>query len=106
MTGRLLKSLGFEVRLCHDGGTGIEEAREFRPDVVLLDIGLPGLNGFEVAQTLREEACCGDSLIIGISGYGDQQAREKARVAGFDHYLVKPVDIAAVTQLVSRPRHP
>jgi CheY-like chemotaxis protein/two-component sensor histidine kinase len=105
MTGRLLKSLGFEVRLCHDGSTAIDEAQEFRPEVVLLDIGLPGLNGFEVAQTLREEACCGDSLIIGISGYGDQQAREKARMAGFDHYLVKPVDIEAVTQLVSRPRH-
>jgi PAS domain S-box-containing protein len=106
MTGRLLKSLGFEVRLCHDGSTGIEEAREFGPAVVLLDIGLPGLNGFEVAQTLREEACCGDSLIIGISGYGDQQAREKARVAGFDLYLVKPVDMEAVTQLVSQHLFP
>jgi CheY-like chemotaxis protein len=106
LTGRLLKSLGYEVRLCHDGGEAIEAAREFRPEVVLLDIGLPGLNGFEVARQLREEACCLDSLIIGISGYGDQQARERARESGFDHHLVKPVDIEAVTKLVSRPRRP
>jgi CheY-like chemotaxis protein len=106
LTGRLLKSLGYEVRLCHDGGEAIEAAREFRPEVVLLDIGLPGLNGFEVARQLREEACCLDSLIIGISGYGDHQARERARESGFDHHLVKPVDIEAVTKLVSRPRRP
>ncbi len=60
----------------------------------------------EVARQLRGEACCRDSLIIGVSGYGDQQAREETREAGFDHHLVKPVDIEAVTELVSRPGRP
>ena len=60
----------------------------------------------EVARQLREEACCPNSLIIGVSGYGDHQAREQARKAGFDHHLVKPVAIEAVTELVSRPGRP
>ena len=51
-------------------------------------------------RILREQACCNKSLIVGISGYGDQQAREKAHEAGFDHYLVKPIDIEALTQLI------
>ena len=78
----------------------------FRPEVILLDIGLPGMDGYAVARQLRQEDCCRDTLIIGISGYGDQKAREQARQAGFDHLLVKPVDIAVVTELIAsgKPR--
>lgn len=104
LTGRLLQSMGFEVRLCHDGREAIESAREFSPKGVLLDIGLPGIDGYEVARQLRQVECCRDTLIIGASGYGDPLSRELAREAGFDHHLVKPVDIEAIAELVTRPR--
>lgn len=100
VTARLLKCNGFESRFCHDGIESIEVAREFRPEVVLLNIGLPGMNGFEVARTLRDEECCRDTLIIGASWYGDAQSREEARLAGFDHHLVKPVDIDSLLPLI------
>ena len=92
--------------MCHAGNLCIDEAREFHPEVVLLDIGLPDMSGFDVARTLREDSCCHDALIIGASGYGDPQTRAQARAAGFDHHLVKPVDIEALTELVSQPRRP
>ena len=76
-------------------------ARDFRPDVVLLDIGLPGMNGFEVARKLRQEECCGETLIVGVSGYGDEEARARGRESGFDRHLVKPVDIEALMGLLA-----
>ncbi|QEH38408.1 Aerobic respiration control sensor protein ArcB [Aquisphaera giovannonii] len=104
LTGRLLELMGFDVLLCHDGRRALEVARQYRPEAILLDIGLPGMNGFEVARQIREDPCCRDSLIVGVSGYGDARSREQALEAGFDHHLVKPVDISAVAELVSRPR--
>ena len=92
MTGRLLAYRGFEVQTAFDGHEGLEAARQFRPDVVLLDIGLPGMNGYEVATALGREECCRDAVIIGVSGYGEAAAREKARLAGFHHHLTKPLD--------------
>ncbi len=100
LTGRILQSMGFVVQVVHDGRAAIEAAREHRPEVVLLDIGLPGMNGYEVARQLRREECCLGSLIVGVSGYGDTQAREEAREAGFDHHLVKPVDIDSILSLI------
>jgi CheY-like chemotaxis protein len=87
----LLKQFGHEVAVAHDGQAALEVARRFRPHAVLLDIGLPVLNGYEVATKLREQGFVAESLIA-VSGYGQHEDRERSRRAGFDHHLVKPVD--------------
>jgi PAS domain S-box-containing protein len=88
----LLEIWGHEVRLAHSGPDGLDAAREFLPDVILLDIGLPGMNGFEVARRLRSESALGTPCLVAITGYGQDTDREKAREAGFDYHLTKPVD--------------
>ena len=99
---RLLKILGHEVATAHDGPSGMEAARGFLPDVILLDIGLPGMNGYEVATRLRAEEFGKAALIVAISGYGQDEDRRRSREAGFDHHLVKPVDHGALATLLSR----
>ncbi len=100
---RLLKIAGHEVQVAHDGWAAIEVARTFAPDAVLLDIGLPGLDGYEVATRLRHEDCCQGALLIAASGYGEDQARDRSRKAGFNHHLTKPVDFDAITSLLNQP---
>jgi CheY-like chemotaxis protein len=89
---RLLKLLGHDVRTFHDGRAAVEGARAHRPEIVLLDIGLPGMDGYEVATRLRAEECCRESLIIAVSGYGQPEDLRRSKEAGFDHHLVKPID--------------
>jgi CheY-like chemotaxis protein len=99
---KLLRMLGHEVDLAYDGPSGIDAARSFRPDVVLLDIGMPGMNGYEVAARLRQEEGCRDALIIAASGYGQEEDRRRSREAGFDHHLVKPIDYDLLNTLLPR----
>ncbi len=73
------------------------------PEVVLLDIGLPGLDGYQVAERLRREPGLEATTIIAITGYGEDHARRRSREAGFDHHLVKPVDPDLLTRLLDRP---
>jgi CheY-like chemotaxis protein len=87
---------GHEVRLAHDGASALAAARELRPDLVLLDIGLPGMNGYEVAKRLRAEASGRSMRIVAVSGYGGAEDRERAKAAGFDAHLVKPVELMAL----------
>jgi len=89
---RLLRLLGYEVQIAHDGPRAIEMALRQRPDFVLLDIGLPGMDGYEVAVRLRQEASCQDAVLIAISGYGRSEDRQRSREAGIDHHLIKPID--------------
>ena len=98
---RLLKLLGNEVEAAHDGVSAIDAARAFKPEFVLLDIGLPGMDGFEVARRLREESGCQASVIIAVSGYGQEEDRRRSREAGFDHHLVKPVDFDRLVSLLT-----
>ena len=100
--GRLLTILGHEVEVVCDGRRGIEIARSYRPEVVLLDIGLPLLDGYQVARTLREEGFH-DTIIIAVSGYGQEEDRERSREAGMDHHLTKPVDVQTLSALISQP---
>jgi signal transduction histidine kinase/PAS domain-containing protein len=86
----LLRHLGHELAMAHDGERAIEIAREFRPDVALLDIGLPVVDGYEVARRLRKEIGAKVRLIA-ITGYGQESDRTRTREAGFDHHLVKPI---------------
>jgi len=88
----LLELEGHEVRTALDGPTALDLASEFQPQAILLDIGLPGMDGYEVARRLRERPETREALIIAITGYGQQEDRALTKAAGFNHHLVKPVD--------------
>jgi CheY-like chemotaxis protein len=98
---RLLRLLGHEVAVAHSGPEGIEVARGHRPEFVLLDIGLPGMDGYDVAARLRREECCRHAVIIAVSGYGQDEDRRRSKEAGFDHHLIKPLDHDALLSLLS-----
>jgi PAS domain S-box-containing protein len=99
----LLELLGHQVAVAYSGPEGVQLAREMRPDVVLCDIGLPGLDGYGVAGELRHDPATADAQLIAITGYGQEEDRRRARQAGFDHHLTKPVDPAALQRLLVRP---
>jgi two-component system, chemotaxis family, CheB/CheR fusion protein len=98
---RVLTVWGHSVRTAHDGPAAIREALEFLPDVVLLDIGLPELNGFEVAQRLRAEPTLGHVVLVAMTGYGQASDRQKAMQAGFDHHMVKPASFDDLAEILA-----
>ncbi|MBI5277964.1 MAG: response regulator [Burkholderiales bacterium] len=100
----LLEMEGFEVKIAHEGPAAIEIAREFRPDVVLLDIGLPGMNGFEVANRLRGQPECREALLIALTGYGEAESRTRSAAAGFDFHMVKPADVNLLLSMIANPQ--
>jgi two-component system, OmpR family, response regulator len=100
----LLEALGYEVRTEHDGPRGLASLDAFHPDVVVLDIGLPGMNGFDVAREMRKRDVTKDALLIAMTGYGSDADRQDAHAAGFDHHLTKPVSIDALEALLAKPR--
>lgn len=105
MTQLLLQSvLGHEIAMAHDGPSAIETAQTFRPDAVLLDIGLPGMNGYEVARRLREMAETRDVTLVAVTGYCAEGDRDRAMEAGFDHHLVKPASIEALRSILAPAR--
>jgi CheY-like chemotaxis protein len=87
----LLQLWGHEVQIAHDGRAALEVAERSTPEVVLLDIGLPILNGFEVARRLKANPRTADAMLVALTGYGQEADRARAREAGFSHHLVKPV---------------
>ena len=99
--GMLAELLGNDIRLAYDGPSALEAAQEFNPDVVLLDIGLPGMDGYEVARRLRALPGLRDVLLVAQTGWGQADDRARARAAGFDHHLVKPVDPDELQQLLA-----
>ena len=96
----LLEGDGHEVRVASDGPGGLALAKEYRPDVALLDIGLPNMNGYELAQRMREEPSLEGTLLIAVTGYGQMHDRARASASGFHHHLVKPVEFGALQQLL------
>ena len=98
--GLLLRLMGNDVRVVHDGQTAVEAAHEFQPHVALLDIGLPVLNGYEAARKIREQPGGKQVVLIAVTGWGEDVDRQHSRDAGFDHHLVKPVDMDALTKLL------
>lgn len=100
--GRLLKSRGYIVDVTHDGQTAIERARTFGPAAVLLDIGMPGMDGYEVARRLRRDPHCAVSLIVALTGYGQAEDRARAQASGFDVHLIKPVNLEALLSLLQQ----
>jgi len=97
----LLRSFGHEVHKAYDGLAGVEAAGSFRPDAALLDIGLPGLDGFEAAREIGKRYPDAGITLIAITGWGQEQDRRRSREAGFAHHLVKPVDAAALRKLLN-----
>jgi CheY-like chemotaxis protein len=99
----VLQTSGYDTRDVHDGPAALEAARAFRPDVVLLDVGLPGMDGYRVAEALRSQEGLEGLRIIAVSGYGEEQARRRSRASGCEHHLIKPVDIEALLELLAQP---
>jgi CheY-like chemotaxis protein len=100
MLAALLQTLGYETAVAHDGAAALDLARGFAPHVALLDIGLPIMDGYEVARRLHLLDGCRDTLLIAVSGYGQPSDRARSRQAGFAHHLVKPVELATLASLL------
>jgi two-component system, sensor histidine kinase len=102
--GMYLRAAGHDVHVSYDGLSGLRAAFELRPSVIVCDIGLPAMDGYQIARCVRAAPDLSGGLLIAVTGYGEPAARERAREAGFDHYLTKPIDAAALTDLVgARP---
>ena len=97
----LLTEFGNEVQTAHDGPTAIKIAMQYVPDVVLLDIGLPGLNGYEVAKQIRKQPTLKDVVLVSLTGYGQESDRQASMDAGFNHHLIKPARLAQVQQILA-----
>ena len=97
----LLQFSGYDIEVAHDPHTALETAARAKPDLVLLDIGLPGMSGYEVAQRMRDGGAGRHTKIVALTGYGQEQDNEQAKAAGFSAYLVKPVDADQLTALVN-----
>jgi signal transduction histidine kinase len=104
MLGILLRSWGHTVEVVHDSAQVVGRAREFRPEIVLLDIGLPGLNGYDLARLLRADPIAKDALLIALTGYGQPADRERAFASGFSTHLVKPVQPDALRAALTEVR--
>ena len=98
---RLLKIAGHELRVAYDGPTALALATNFQPKVILLDIGLPGLSGYEVAQRIRQNSETKNATLVAITGWGQPEDQERSREAGFDHHLLKPVNPESLQQLLA-----
>ena len=95
----VLKLYGHKVQVANDGLTGLELTRNAQPDVLLLDIGLPGMDGYQVARTLRSDGF--DRKIVAITGYGTSVDKEQTKDAGFDYHMVKPIDPPELERLLN-----
>jgi CheY-like chemotaxis protein len=102
--GELLAVMGHEVRISFDGQRAIDIAAGFYPDIFILDVGLPDMNGYELARRLRALAPAGEALFIALSGYGQEHDRVLSRSAGFHHHLVKPVELGRLGQILDSAR--
>lgn len=96
----LLRTSGNDIRTAYDGVEAVQVANEFEPEVVLLDIGLPNMDGHEVAQRIRQESWGRRTCLIAVTGWSDEADRARSRAAGFDHHLVKPLDTGHLGQLL------
>ncbi len=99
--GMLLKLLGADVCTANDGPAALEAFRTYRPSVMLLDIGLPEMDGYEVARRTRQQPEGGDVTLIALTGWGQEEDRRRSREAGIDHHLVKPVDLGVLEKLLA-----
>ncbi len=101
---KMIRSAGFEVATAADGFEALKISSEFEPNVVLLDIGLPDIDGYEVARRLRADAKFESMILVAFSAYGSAESRSRAKEVGFDHFLVKPVSFAELLSVLVEGR--
>ena len=99
--GWMLETIGHDYRMVHEGQLAVQAAQDYRPDAILLDIGMPGMDGYAVCRALRAQSLFDDTIIIAQTGWGQTQARAASGEPGFDHHLVKPVDLDRLEQLLA-----
>ena len=99
----LLRLWGHEVAVAHDGPDALRAAEAQRPEFALLDIGLPGMDGYELARRLRPQPGFGQTILVALTGWGQEEDRRRSKEAGFDHHLVKPVELSALQELLAQP---
>jgi CheY-like chemotaxis protein len=97
----LLRYHGHEVKTAYDGTGGLKVALRFRPEVILLDIGLPEIDGYEVAYRIRQQDVLRDVVLIAMTGYGQPEDRQRSLAVGFDHHLVKPAEFAELQGILA-----
>lgn len=97
----LLRLMGNVTQTANDGLEAVEAASDFRPDVVLLDIGLPKLDGYEACRRIRQQPGGADMVVVAVTGWGQDEDRARSSEAGFDHHLVKPVDQATLAEILA-----
>src|SRR5262249_38652949 len=90
-----------QVQMAHDGLTALKLAQSFQPDIILLDIGLPGMNGYDVARRLRAQSDTSGAQLIALTGYGQEEDQQRSKEAGFDYHLVKPVEPETLQALLN-----
>ena len=98
---RKLRHSGHNVRVAYSGGAGLRAAQEFRTQAMLLDLGLPEMDGFEIARRIRRDPALAPMRLIAVSGYGQDADRKRSQEAGFDTHLVKPVNPQQIEQILS-----
>ena len=98
---KLLERTGHAARLAYDGPSALQAAIDYRPEVVLLDIGLPGLDGYQVAERIRQHATLKNIVLVALTGYGQDTDRQRSQEAGFDHHLVKPSDFDEIEKILA-----
>jgi CheY-like chemotaxis protein len=99
---RLLELLGHEVVVAHDGNQAIALALSWQPEIILLDIAFPVIDGYAVAARLRQDVACHDTIVVAVTGYGQEGDRQRSRKAGINHHLLKPVSSDVLLPLLSR----
>ena len=99
----LLSKSGCAVEMAHDGLTAVEMAAQFNPDIILLDIGLPKLSGYEACRRIRALPDGDRTMIVAITGWGECDDHQRSEDAGFTHHLVKPIDLASLEKLLGQP---
>ncbi len=100
--GWTLEILGHDIRLAHDGQQALSIAENYKPNVVLLDIGLPGMNGYEICRALRQNPALANTAIIAQTGWSQKEHRDRSKEAGFDHHLVKPIHMETLQELLQQ----
>jgi len=98
----VLAMLGHETRAVHDGRQALEVAETFQPDVILLDIGMPGMNGYDTCRRIRAQPWASRMMLVAMTGWGHEDDRKRSQEAGFDHHLTKPVELESLKQLLGR----
>jgi CheY-like chemotaxis protein len=98
--GMLLKLAGQDVRVAYDGPTALRQAAEFRPELILLDIGMPIMDGYEVCRRLRGQFSLEKMTVVALTGWGQEEDRRRSHEAGFDHHIVKPVELSVLERLI------